>query len=538
MSISHGSLSVLLATVLLPASLLTAHPQTRQRFLRQQEARASQVQSPLSTSQPACDVTLELIPSGERKPVPGNVRITAVGAEKPLELTQLVNREMGWHTFAAAETIQLPPGKYQLEMMHGMESVVESRQLDLTGKSRVRVRVTPSPLYSTRQRGLQSANTHLHLMKLTYAEMDHYLRTVPRADQLDLLFVSVLRRIPDERDYITNRFGPADVQRFARDGIPLGFGEEHRHNFGRGGEGFGHVMLLNIPELVRPVSIGPGIMRSGTDGIPLRNGILKTHRDGGTVVWCHNSFGHEDLPSWIAGLVHAQNIFDGGSRGDYRETFYRYLDLGMRVPFSTGTDWFIYDFSRVYVPLSGKPTQKRWLEQLAAGRSYITNGPFLEFQAGTHQLGDTIQIEEATQLRIRGRAVGREDYDHLELIHNGKVVHREKAIHVYGHHYEATIDIPLDIDEPGWLALRTSTEAGNNAFGKPLFSHTSPIYVKYQGRDRFLVDVARGMVEEMRASMESISQMAVFADDKEREAIMSVYRSAIAKMKERIQQGP
>ena len=37
-----------------------------------------------------------------------------------------------------------------------------------------------------------------------------------------------------------------------------------------GGEGFGHVMLLNILKRIEPVSIGPGIMKEGTDGIPLR----------------------------------------------------------------------------------------------------------------------------------------------------------------------------------------------------------------------------------------------------------------------------
>ena len=35
-------------------------------------------------------------------------------------------------------------------------------------------------------------------------------------------------------------------------------------------EGYGHVMFLHLPELIQPVSIGPGISGKGTDGIPLR----------------------------------------------------------------------------------------------------------------------------------------------------------------------------------------------------------------------------------------------------------------------------
>src|SRR4029450_348859 len=133
-----------------------------------------------------------------------------------------------------------------------------------------------------------------------------------------------------------------------------------RPDVGTGGGGFGRVMLLALLKRGEPVSIGPGIMREGTDGIPIQRGIKTARADGATIIWCHNTFGHEDIPNWVSGLVHAQNIFDGGQHGGYADTFYRYLAAGMKVPFSTGTDWFIYDFSRVYVPLAGAWSPKRW----------------------------------------------------------------------------------------------------------------------------------------------------------------------------------
>ena len=84
-------------------------------------------------------------------------------------------------------------------------------------------------------------------------------------------------------------------------------------------------------------------MRQGTDFPSVRHGIDQAREDGATIVWCHNAFGFEDIPDWIAGVVDAQNIFDGGNKGDYEDTFYRYMDVGLRVPFSTGTDWFMFD---------------------------------------------------------------------------------------------------------------------------------------------------------------------------------------------------
>ena len=108
----------------------------------------------------------------------------------------------------------------------------------------------------------------------------------------------------------------------------------------------------------------------------------------------------------------AQNILDGGSgeHGSYKDTFYRYLNLGIKVPFSTGTDWFIYDFSRVYVPIEGELTSEKWLDQLLSGRSYITNGTFLEFRAEGHEGGDTIELSEPRTVAVTGRATGRGDF--------------------------------------------------------------------------------------------------------------------------------
>ena len=168
-------------------------------------------------------------------------------------------------------------------------------------------------------------------------------------------------------------------------------------------------------------------MKEGTDGIPLQRGIRQARAGEGTVIWCHNTFGHEDLPNWIAGLLHAQNIFDGGSHGDYAD-IYRYLDVGMSVPFSTGTDWFIYDFARVYVPLEGGVTARRWLETLARGKLYITNGVFLELQADDKGIGDTIAVSEGQRLRVTGRAIGRRDFQGVERVYNGHVVHTERAL--------------------------------------------------------------------------------------------------------------
>jgi hypothetical protein len=86
-------------------------------------------------------------------------------------------------------------------------------------------------------------------------------------------------------------------------------------------------MFLHTKKLIEPVSIGPGIMGQGTDWPSIRHGIDLARGDGATVVWCHNTFGYEDVPDWLAGVIDAYNIFDGGSRGDYEDSFYRFMNI-------------------------------------------------------------------------------------------------------------------------------------------------------------------------------------------------------------------
>jgi hypothetical protein len=239
----------------------------------------------------------------------------------------------------------------------------------------------------------------------------------------------------------------------------------------------------------------------------------------------------------MAGLLDAQNIFDGGAHGSYQDTYYRYLNLGLKVPFSTGTDWFIYDFSRVYVPVEGPLTSKKWLTALAAGKSFITNGAFLELQAGERQIGDTAALSQAGPLEITARGIGRRDFRALELVHNGEVVRTRNSQPAAGH-FAAEMRLTLDIREPGWIALRIPLEAGTNEFDKPLYAHTSPIYVELAGQRIFRRQVAEELIAEIQKNMESITAAGKFANDEEREAVLKVHREGIAVLRRRLESEP
>jgi hypothetical protein len=500
-----------------------------------------------------CAVTLKLIDADSQRELPGLIRIEDADGQ-PVAVAGLLSRGQGlddalpisrWSVLPKQTVVRLPRKKLTIIAFSGLETELASVTIDLTSKDQSSVTVPLRRFVDASQRGSYSGNTHLHLQKITREDCDRYLLEIPKADGLDLLFLSYLERAGADREYTSNKYTDGDLASLSKkSGVVFGNGEEHRHNFTGFGQGYGHVMLLDIKKLILPVSIGPGIMKMGTDGLPLARGIETARRDGATIIWCHNNWGMEELPNLLAGRIDAQNIFDGGTHGSFKNSYYRYLNAGIRVPFSTGTDWLMYDFSRVYVDMKGDVTVKNWLKGLAEGRSYITNGPLLKLKVQDQSIGETLSLKKPTTIRIVGEAVGRADFGRVELVMNGKVIAKSKAKNAGGH-VMATIDLEIRIDQPCWLALRTppppikddpalTEPVARNELGQELFAHTSAVYVEVDGRRHFDRAVAGQLLAEMKTNVASIRKNGKFADNQERQRVLDVYRDGIAEMTRRL----
>lgn len=494
-----------------------------------------------------CRVRLSLVEAESGREVPGLLRIVDE-ADRIVAPAGLLPRGLGlegnlpihhWHVLPRNAEFDLPRGTYTFSAISGLETEQAELKVDLASLAEKRLSIPLTRFCNYKEEGFRAGNTHLHLMKVSRDEAHRYLRETPPADGLDALFVSYLERAEADRDYISNRLTTTDLKELTRQsGVVFGNGEEHRHNFGGFGQGYGHVMFLNISQLVLPVSIGPGIMRTGDDGIPLARGIDTARRDGATVIWCHNESGYEAAPNWLSGRLEAQNIFDGDVRSNYKDSFYLYLNAGMRVPFSTGTDWFIYDFSRVYVQMSEELTVSSWLKGLTAGRSFITNGTLLDLRVSRRTPGETLSIDAPGPVEISGRARGRVDFGRVEVIHNGEVVAEARTRQVGGH-YEAEISKSLPVAASGWFALRTPPPSAKqdptpqeahprNELGCELFAHTSPVYVEVAARPMFDARAARTLLERMKAARSKVVAQGRFEDDSAKARVLDVYDEAIA----------
>ena len=91
--------------------------------------------------------------------------------------------------------------------------------------------------------------------------------------------------------------------------------------------------------------------------------------------------------------------------------WYRLLNCGFHLPASAGTDTFLNRIAsrlpggdRVYVKLNGPLTYDNWITNLKAGRSFVSNGPLIEFTAENSEPGDTLKLETARTVHIRATA--------------------------------------------------------------------------------------------------------------------------------------
>jgi TolB protein len=238
------------------------------------------------------------------------------------------------------------------------------------------------------------------------------------------------------------------------------------------------------------------------------------------------------VPSALAGRFDALNVFDGSRGGTYEERYYRYLDIGLRLPISTGTDWFLYDFSRVYARVEGETTIKNWLQALKSGRNVATNGPLLRLTVDGKPIGEVLKLDKEKTVRVEAEGVGRHAFERLQLVHNGKVVQEARSAKKDGG-YSARLVRDVKITEQGWFAVRIESKA-RNELDQVLFAHSSPCYVEYEGRRRFDLESAQTLQKRLEEAKGEIAARGEFSNARAKENLLAVYADAITDLRARI----
>jgi hypothetical protein len=375
-------------------------------------------------------------------------------------------------------------------------------------------------------------------------------------EDLSVAAVSVLQR--RELAYATNRYPVGFAQGFSTSTYAVDVGEESRHNSRPWEIGYGHVMLLGLQSLVDPMSRGVLVDDDDADYPPLVDACDEAHRQGGVAIWCHSGKGMEAPVAAALGKLDAFNLFDPYWQDPEWDVWYALLNCGVRLPASTGSDWFVCSSNRVYVhtgaggdhshyhaddhthaPGTEPHTHyRRWLDGLGAGTSFITNGPVISIEVEGKHPGDSLPAGGGASPAVTVTWRAAQPIQRIELIRNGRVVERAGMEEGRTEGSARWTIAPLRAGE--WLAARCFGN-GRTSYGHVLWAHTSPIYagdppsgpVDELGRVLPALaatpearESARFFVAEIDRGMEWIRSVGRYRESAHRERMLELFRAA------------
>jgi len=264
---------------------------------------------------------------------------------------------------------------------------------------------------------------------------------------------------------------------------------------------YGHVDLLGISSVIEPFS--PAwwpLLSDVADSVHGSPGalIISAHPVPSydffeVETWPGSGIARELPVDCITGRIDAMDVLSYSncvSGNAELDLWYRLLNCGFRLPASAGTDAAVNRLDsnppggfRVYVRVPGGALEYgAWLENLAAGRSFITNGPLItHFEINGHSPGDSCRFAQPGAL-LAGTVSVRcaSPFDLVEIVANGAPV-LTFPLQPARSAFDTSFTLP--ITESLWIAARVhGVKRSWMPVGSYLFAHTSPVYCAVAGR--------------------------------------------------------
>jgi hypothetical protein len=283
----------------------------------------------------------------------------------------------------------------------------------------------------------------------------------------------------------------------------------------------GHLTLLNLKHLVPGYpDFGGGLEYwKSHPHWDLGPAMRAARAQNGLVFWSHVcSLPGEQLPIGIAlGLIDGIELItwndptqfpnhfgpwqnSGMAQAEFpimcsMNLYYQFLNAGFRLPIGAGTDKFGEEIplgsNRTFARVNEPADYAGWLAAVKAGRSFVSNGPILEFDAEGHSSGDVVSFTGTKVVNARVTAHSILPFTTLEIVLNGETI-GHKTMPVYSNApvdgvYSMKVEATATLTRSGWLAARI---VDNPDLRNPIlprrvsvFAHTGPVYFLHGGKN-------------------------------------------------------
>ena len=396
-------------------------------------------------------------------------RLWTDGVRDPSVLEVIVNDDYHYLLLKGRATFHLPPGKYSLEAYRGFFYKPARQEFELKAEQTQQMTIPLAPWEGVRPEEWISADDHIHLTR-TRREDPVYLRWLEAEDLSVGNFLQLQRQVDAGVQY-----GFGAEGEFKRAAYTIRSGHETRN------ETFGHMIMLGVDRLIRPLSTGAALANSPPD-YPFHGLLLDMGRKaGGTVGYAH--FRQRPVKTTLLmdlaqDRLHFLEVFQFGVLTT--EPWYELLNAGFRITGTAGSD-FPAHFGRLkpyprWIPLlgperalvkarGGDNPYPTWAAGVRAGNVVVTNGPLVEIA-----LDEKAGTASATASFWRPLEV-------LEIVRNGEVV---ASVRGDGSRTRLAATVKLDCAESCWVAARVKAREEEDE--PELQAHTNAAYLLRNGK--------------------------------------------------------
>jgi hypothetical protein len=309
----------------------------------------------------------------------------------------------------------------------------------------------------------------------------------------------------------------------------------------------GSLALLNCHRVVYPLTFGRPFEGEGYDNWTLADWCEQCHRKRGLVVWTDTDMSRdytypESLADAILGKVDAVEVakFDWrGERHPWPFYWYDLLNCGLRLPLAGGSakasNYLPVGCVRTYARLQpGQPiTYQHWIEAVRDGRTFATNAPLLRLTVEDQEPGGFVHLAAERPLRVRAEAQSQVVFEHLEIVVNGEVAAHQAP---GGNLSAAVLDAEIRVPRGGWVAARCWGTAWLPGYGvgQRVYAHTSPVYVRFEGK-RPPVDQAavQRFIDHLATMVSWVNNEGRYENDAQRLRLRKIFEDAIVVLRQR-----
>jgi len=392
---------------------------------------------------------------------------------------------------------RVPAGTYTLVVSRGPEYRLHRQSLTVSADQVARVVVRPSRFDDLPGRGWYSGESHLHLQRDRVDAADVW--TMVAAEDLHIAHLLEMGNIMGTY-FKQPAWGRAG--RYVKDGVALVSGQEDPRTVARG-----HTMHWNVETHAH---------FEAQAFFQYHHVFERTRRAGAVTGYAHYGElfnGRRGLALDVPfGLVDFIEVLQGGRLAT--EGWYAFLNLGFRLLPAGGADWPYFGptlpgVERTYVKVDGPFGVDSWLEGFRRGRTYVTNGPFLELTANGQPMGSELRIARGTEIVVDASARMNPDVDaldRLELVILGDVQRQEAA---HGRD-QVRLTTTLRADRSFWLAVRAYGSHQEPQF--TTVAHSAPIYVVVEDEPTWKADALDELVALQRRHLSELLAEPVNAD--------------------------